>query len=184
LGQNIFSFNISSASQEIQKDHPELKSVWILRDFPNRLTLKLVPRMPIAQVGQRSFFLTDEEGVVLTELRDTIREDLPIITGIGWRLFRKVGHKDDSQRMTKALSLLKAVNESDFIDKHRLAKIDASDYRNLSFFIEDGLEIKIGHSNFQDRLEKLDKTLASMSMNKDEIKYVDLRFDDVVLGTK
>lgn len=184
VGQNIFEFNISSASKEMLNSHPELKDMWIVRDFPNRLTIKVKPRVPIAQVGETSFFLTDEEGVVLTEVRDSIMEGLPIVAGVGWRLFRKVGQKEDSLRMKKALTLLKVINESDFINDHILTKIDVSDYRNISFIIEDGIEIKIGHSNFKERLNTLDNTLASMAMEKDEIRYIDLRFDDVVLGTK
>ncbi|MBL7068487.1 MAG: cell division protein FtsQ/DivIB [Candidatus Omnitrophica bacterium] len=183
-GRNIFKFNISSARDEILNAHPELKEIWIVRNFPDRLMLKIYPRVPVAQVGERNFFLTDQEGVVLTEEQDFIREGLPIITGVGWRIFRKVGHREDSSRMKSALKLLKAVKESDFMDDHTLAKIDVSDYRNVSFFIEDGLEVKIGHTNFKERLESLDNTLLSMEIDRDRIKYIDLRFDDVVLGTK
>ncbi len=183
-GENIFKFDISSAAAEMISANPELKSIQILRDFPDRLTLKVQPRMPVAQIGENEFFLIDDQGVVLTKSHGSIREDLPVITGIGWRLFREIGQKEESPRIAKALSLLCAIDESNFTDNHTLTKIDVSDYRNTLFFIEDGLEIKIGHSNFKERLELLDKTLASISMAKDEITYVDLRFDDVVLGTK
>ena len=70
--------------------------------------------------------------------------------------------------------------ESGFLNDHTLTKVDISDYRNIAFFIEDGLEIKIGNSNFKERLGQLTKTLASIVVDKDEIKYIDLRFDDVV----
>jgi len=184
FGQNIFKFNISSARDKALKAHPELKEMWIVREFPNRLTLKIEPRVPVAQVGEKSFFLTDQEGVVLTQEQDFIRDDLPIVTGVGWRIFRKVGQVEDSSRMKGALRLLEAFKQTFFLDNHTLTKIDVSDYRNVSFFIEDGLEVKIGHSNFEERLESLDNTLLSMEIEKDRIKYIDLRFDDVVLGTK
>lgn len=183
-GENIFAFNIASATEEILAGHTELKSMRIAREFPDRLALKMGPRRPVAQVGEMSFFLVDDEGVILTELRDSISEDLPIISGAGWRLFHKIGQKENSLRMQRALALLESIGESDFLKRHTLTKVDVSDYRNISFFIEDGLEVKIGHSNFKERVGQLDKALDGMAINRDEIKYIDLRFDDVVLGTK
>jgi len=86
--------------------------------------------------------------------------------------------------MQNALLLLREIKKTRFIRAHTLMKIDVSDRRNVSFYIEDGLEIKIGDSNFKTRLDALDGALASINIDDDRVKYVDLRFDDVVLGTK
>lgn len=182
--ENIFRQDIKKITLDILADCPELKHVKVIRDFPDRLIIKIMPRCPIAQVGESSFFLIDEEGVVLTETRDTIEEGLPIITGAGWKLFRKIGQKENGAGALKALLLLKTMDDADFSDSYTLSKIDVSDYRNISFFMENGLEVKIGHANFKERLESLDKTLSTITVNRDEIRYIDLRFDDVVLGTK
>lgn len=184
VGENIFKFNISEAARRIIKEYPTLKSIAVERQFPDRLNLKARARLPVAQVGDASYFLVDDEAVVLTEPGDFIREDLPIITGIGWRFFRKVGQKEDSPRMERALSFLWTIKEGGFLNNHVMTKIDISDYRNLSFFIEDGIEIRIGHSNFKERLVRLDDALSAMSITKDKIEYIDLRFDDIVVGPK
>ncbi|NQT06779.1 MAG: cell division protein FtsQ [Candidatus Omnitrophica bacterium] len=184
VGKNIFKFDIGSVSKEIKKANSELKNVKILKNFPNALTLKLESRVPVAQVGDTSFFLVDDEGVILTETEDSIRDDLPIITGIGWRLFRKMGERERSPGLLNALSLIDTMDKAHFSDNHILTRIDVSGDRNMVFLIEDGLEVKIGNSNFRERLILLDRTLGSINGDKSDIKYVDLRFDDVVLGTK
>jgi cell division septal protein FtsQ len=183
-GENILNFDASSAGDYLLAENPELRSIQIIKNFPDRLLLKVAPRVPIAQVGDWSFNLIDNEGVILTQARSAIAEGLPIITGAGWRRGRKVGHQDSSLRMQRGLALLKAARDTGFLDEHILTKVDISDHRNLAFFIEDGLEIKIGHSDFSGRLDELEKTLDTMVVDKDQIRYIDLRFEDVVLGTK
>lgn len=183
-GKNIFEFDITSAAKTMRDNYPEFKDVRIIRDFPNRLTLRIDPRVPVAQVGESSFFLVDEEGVVLTGTQDLMREDLPLVTGVGWRLFRDIGMREDTPRMTRALELLDAIKASDFGRDYTLMKIDVSDYKNISFFVTGGLEVKIGSSNFSERLDYAYNTLAGAPSYNDEIEYIDLRFDDVVLGTK
>ncbi|MFH1753651.1 MAG: cell division protein FtsQ/DivIB, partial [Candidatus Omnitrophota bacterium] len=184
LGENIIKFDAKAAGDNILADNPELKEIQIVKAFPDMVELRVESRSPIAQVGDWSFYLIDDEGVTLTGVRDSIEEAFPVISGADWRFVHKIGRRDDSVRMKNGLSLLKAISTSGFLNDHIMTKMDISDYRNLSFFIEDGLEIKIGHSNFEMRLEQLSKTLASIVVDKDEIKYIDLRFDDVVLGTR
>ncbi len=183
-GENIVKFNANAAGETILLDNPELKSIQIVKEFPDTLEVRVESRKPVAQVGDWSFYLIDEEGVTLTRVRDSIEGNFPIVAGADWRFVHKVGYKDDTLRMKKGLSLLKAINESGFLSEHTLTKLDISDYRNITFYIEDGLEIKIGHSNFEKKLDQLKRTLASIVVDKDEIKYIDLRFDDVVLGTR
>jgi cell division septal protein FtsQ len=76
------------------------------------------------------------------------------------------------------------MKENGFLNEHFVTKIDVSDGKNLVFVMEDGLEVKIGNSDFGDRLEQLNKTLGSIVVDKSNITYIDLRFTEVVLGTK
>ena len=40
-GRNIFEFDISAAADEMKVSHPEFKSIRIIRDFPDRLLLRI-----------------------------------------------------------------------------------------------------------------------------------------------
>ncbi len=183
-GENIFSYDISSVAAKILVEYPLFKDLEIVKDFPDRLTLKIEPRVAVAQVGDKDFFLVDDEGVMLTNPSNSIRENLPIIAGVPWRLFRKVGQPEGSHRITRALNLLNDLEGSGFLKEHTLSKIDISDYRNVSFTIEDGLEVKVGHTDFQGKIARLVNTLNTMNIDKARVTYIDLRFDDAVLGTR
>ena len=62
--------------------------------------------------------------------------------------------------------------------------IEAGDYKNLMFTTPEGLEVRLGHGQWREKMEKLEKTLRSLGGRAGEVKYIDLRFDDVVVGTK
>jgi len=71
-----------------------------------------------------------------------------------------------------------------FSQDHEIHMIDVSDGRNISFYIEGGIEIKIGGEDFRARLLMLIKTLESVRLDKSQIKYIDLRFGSVIIGPR
>ena len=46
------------------------------------------------------------------------------------------------------------------------------------------MEIKIGNNHFIERLKILDQTLKTLALDTAKIRYIDLRFDDVVIGPR
>ena len=95
-----------------------------------------------------------------------------------------MGRSFNSDQLNKVFKLLSAINETDLLSEHDLGSIEASDYRNLSFYIEDGIEVKIGSDDFKKRLGLLKRTFSDQRVDKSEIRYIDLRFDDVAIGPK
>jgi len=71
-----------------------------------------------------------------------------------------------------------------FSQEHEIHMVDVSDEKNLSLYIEDGIEIKIGGEKFRERLNRFNKTFESGKVDKNRIRYIDLRFGDVIIGPK
>ena len=65
-----------------------------------------------------------------------------------------------------------------------MTKIDIGDSKNLSFFVDQDIEIRIGNSHLIERLKILDQTLKTIELDRSKIRYIDLRFDDVVIGPR
>ena len=183
-GENIFKLDIRGAASGIMSTYPEFKNCVIERQFPNRLVIDIYVRQPVIQVDYKQFYLIDEDAMLLSEARISALENLPVIAGMKWRPPKKVGEIYRSNRLPKALELLGAIEGSGLLRGHSLRKIDVSDHRNLVFFIEDGLQIKIGRSHFEERLGLLKEALSSAYIDRNELEYIDLRFDDIVFGTK
>ncbi|MEE9500258.1 MAG: cell division protein FtsQ/DivIB [Candidatus Omnitrophota bacterium] len=181
-GRNIFDININSLSSQIKRDTPTIKHAIVKRVLPNKLEIDIIPRVPIAKIKSHRYFPIDRTGMVLSPEIKT--EKLPIITGFSLWLSPKVGTSLENPQVRNAFLLIDALGESAILSDYAVSAIDVSNYRNLSFYLENGIEVKIGSEDFLDRLNRLKTTFASPKLDKENIKYIDLRFKDVVIGGK
>lgn len=185
-GRSIFDVDLKATRDYILSNYPEVRTLVINKVFPNKLVLNIRPRRPVAQVSLPSgFCLVDAEGVVLPGARGLASDGLPIISGIdSGSILAKVGKKYDYLGFKKGLRLIEVINQMRFSQDHEVHMIDVSDERNLSLYIEGGIEIKIGGEDFKDRLSMLTKTFETGRLDKSQIKYIDLRFGNVIIGPR
>jgi cell division septal protein FtsQ len=185
-GENIFEADLASAKEYILSNYPEIRTVIINRVFPDKLVLTVRPRRPVAQISLPSgFCLVDAQAVILPGPRGLAIEGLPIITGIDGRaIMTRVGKSYDDTALKKVLRLIEVINQLAFSADHEIHMIDASDAQNLSLYIEGGIEIKIGGEEFRNRLLMLNRTLEAGRLDTSQIKYIDLRFGNVIIGPR
>ena len=181
-GRNIFGIDIDSLSSQIKRDTPTIKHAVVKRVLPNKLEIDIIPRVPIAKIKSHGYFPIDRTGMVLSPEIKTGK--LPIIMGFSIWLNPKVGTKIENPQVRNAFLLIDALEESAVLSDYAVSTIDVSNYKNLSFYLENGIEVKIGSEDFLDRLNRLKTTFAKPKLDKENIKYIDLRFKDVVIGGK
>ena len=186
LGVNIFLVDLKDFKERIEDAHPELKDIVVRRALPNRLVVQARKRAAIAQVyGDRLYFL-DRDGVFLTDVKSAAEEKIPLISGIRASPFRStVAQKE---RIDKALFLIDAVSQNRRLSRYKLRTIDITDSRNISFFLDANdvakVEIKIGDAEFNKRLDTLGTVLEQLGKDIDRVKYIDLRFEDPIVGPR
>jgi len=185
-GSSIFEIDLPSAKGYILSHYPEIRMLSINRVFPDKLVLYIRPRKPVAQANLPfGFYLLDAEGVVLPGIRGLAAENLPMINGIELRSFGSmVGKRCNYPGLGRALRLLEVINQTKFSQDHEIHMIDIADEKNLSLYIEGGIEIKIGREDFRNRLSALTNTFDSGRLDKNQVKYIDLRFGDVIIGPR
>jgi cell division septal protein FtsQ len=184
VGRNIFKLDLSAIRSYMLNNYHELLNLQLTRAFPNTIIAIIALRKPIAELYQEYYYPVDQDGVILSDVKDYPDGKLPIISGIRADLSRQIGTITSSKRVKKALTLLKALNSSGILGEHTLVEIDISNIRNAIFFLEDGLEIKIGHENFALRLANLKKVLQNPKLRPADIRYIDLRFKEPVIGPR
>lgn len=185
-GRNIFDVDLRATKNYILSNYPEVRTIVINRAFPDKLILKIRPRRPIAQIALSSgFCLMDAEAIVLPLIRALVQPDLPIINGMDSRfVVARIGKRCDTPGIRRALWLIGVLNQSRFSEGHDVHIIDVSDEKNLSFYIEGGIEIRIGGEDFKARIDMLRKTFETGRLDKAQIKYIDLRFGNVIIGLR
>ncbi len=184
-GENLITLDLVGVQQVIKRKHPEFKEVRVRRVLPNRIEVVLKRRTPVAQIAFSRYVQIDKDLVILPGSSVTPFKNLTIVEGAPIPregLYVGVGVVDAATK--KAIKLADIIKRSNILRKHVLTKVDIADPNNISFIVDSDIEIKIGNNHFIERLKILDQTLKTVELDRAKIRYIDLRFDDVVIGPR
>ena len=185
LGANIFLVDLKGFKDRIESKHPELRDIVVRRALPNRLIVQARRRLPVAQVYGDRLYLIDKDGIFLTDAKN-IGEDMPLISGI--RVSPSRGSSVQKEKINKALFLIYALSQNSKLTRFKIKTIDIADSRNISFFLNasdaEKVEIKIGDGEFNKRLDVLAMVIEQLGRDIDRVKYIDLRFEDPIVGPR
>ena len=184
-GENLIQLDLVNVQQVIKRNHPEFKEVKVRRVLPNRVEILLKRRTPVAQIAYSHYVQVDKDLVILPGSSPAPFRNLPVIEGAPLpRRGFAVGATISDPATQKALRLMEEIRRSNLLRKHALTKIDIADARNVTLVVDNAIEIRIGNSHFVERLKILDQTLKTQPLDPARVKYIDLRFDDVVVGMR
>ena len=183
---SIYQVNLlGQLKQKILANHPEFRTVVIKRVFPNALKVEIESRRPVAQIFLKKYYLTDKDGRILPSPKNLPDPELPIIKGLELEVADlKIGKEYQLDRLQKALALIEAVETTLAIHLSDVTFIDVLDNKSLDFYLKSGIQVKIGKEMFPERLKVLSKTLEQLNVPQEQVRYIDLRFDDPVIGPK
>ncbi len=176
-GRNIFKINLKNISQSLETSYSDAKEVVVKIALPDKLVISMKFRKPIAVLRNfKTLYPIDEDGVAIASADSVSIKELPIIEDAGlW---------DKGRNLKLALELFKEIKRSRLVAEYGIDIINARDIKNLSFYLKNGIEIRVGSENFKERLEILRHILKDPRLVMNRIKYIDLRFSDVAIGPK
>lgn len=183
-GKSIFAVDIRAVAEHIRLRFPDIRETVVRRKFPDRLSISVVLRRPVALLGSDAYYPVDAEGVILPFANASYWQRLPVIAGVAVRQEDKVGKRCASKALAIALDLIAQMEATKVSSDYAVTTIDVSDPKNVTFTLEDGVEVRIGNERFRQRLETLSETLKNPKLVLSRIKYIDLRFKDIYIGPK
>ena len=182
---SIHQVNLEQLKRKILTHHPEFRAVVVKRIFPNALKIEIESRRPVAQIFLKKYYLTDKDGRILPSPKSLPDPELPVIKGLELEAADlKVGKEYHLDRLKKGLALIEAVEVTRAIRLADVASIDVLDNKSLDLYLKSGIQVKIGKEMFAERLKVLSKALEQLAVPQEQIRYIDLRFDDPVIGPK
>jgi len=179
---NIFHIDLAKAERKIKKEYPQFKKVEVKRVLPDSLQVQIISREPIAYIDASGGMIIDDEGIVL--LTNEALEGLVEIKGINFFLKRfSKGEKIHAKSLIDALTLLKILRYNIPGKMDLIRYVDVSDHKNILLEIS-GVEVKFGRDGFIDKVKQLKVVIADPDISLQDISYIDLRFEDVVIAPK
>ena len=195
MGQNLWRVDVQALANALHEQQPALKRVRVIRALPNTLQVELAERRPIAQLravrskSPAEWHAVDGEGYVFTEGRSAPWETLIVIQGVesprdaGAKL--ETGRLNTHPRLVKALRLAERLRQAPALAGHHLTTIDVGDPHQLTFLIDEDVEIRCGgEDELHQQLERLRSALQLVSRKKLMVRYIDVRFTDPVIGPR
>lgn len=171
--ENLFRLNSEEVVARLRQLGP-VKRAEVIRSFPNRVTLVVEERVPftLAQAGR--LYWLDEDGVSLGPEPRAVIPRLPVITGIRPEETRSGGAAAEDARA--AVSLIRSMLRTGSPLTREISEIDMSGADGPVLYTVDGVEVRLGTTDWEDRLGRLDGVLTQIRSLGEPVESVDLRF--------
>lgn len=184
-GQNIFMVDLNRLHREIRSMFPQIYDLSVERRFPDGIHINARRRDPFAQVLiNQNYFTVDDEGVVIfIDHKPFAKYPLIINTHLEKRRV-VLGTKLATEEIKTAVTVIKAFFSNNLLSKYPISNVDVDNLSKVSFKIGPLLEIILDKEDVAVKLELLVSLISQKKLDFREIKYIDLRFKEPVVGRK
>lgn len=184
-GQNIFKVDLNQVHELLTKRYPQVAKLRVIRQFPDQISIEAKERRPRAQAQVRGKVVTlDEHGVVLSMSTDR-DEKFPFIKGVSSRKKRLIlGQLLTGREMKDALAVIRTFQENRVLESFAIQLIDVANLSKIELVLSNGLTVYVDSEQLARKMRVLGFVLTRASINYDEVKYLDLRFQEPVIGKK
>jgi len=154
---NLLALKPALVEQALQT-HPWIAKAELERHWPNRLTLRITERTPMAFVQLEDLYYIDQTGSLFRPASPGDPHDFPVITGLT-RDYFPAGQSSPSTLVSQTLKLLELLQEStEPIKSSMVAEINVDPERGFTLYLS-GLKtaLYLGFSELPEKIEKLTK---------------------------
>ena len=188
-GQNLFRLDARRTVAGVEA-LPMVRRAELVRAFPNRVTLLVEERQPFVLVHAGGlhrpaggFYWMDEQGVPLGPETRAVALDAPLVSAAGPDDIAAAG-RTPSERVAGGVALIRTLMRAQSSLLREISEVDVSRPEGLVLYMLDGVEVRLGREDWDDRLGRLDGVLAQLRASGQRATSIDLRFrDQVVLRT-
>lgn len=157
---------------------PEVRRADVVRELPNRVSIMVEERRPFTLVHAARLHWLDEDGRLLGEEHRAVAPEVPVISGLSEEELATM-RTAPGPRARAAITLIRALLRTGSSLAAEIAEIDMSRTEGPVLYTVDGLEVRLGNEEWEERLARLEGVLAQVATQ--DVQTVDLRFRDQVV---
>lgn len=158
------------------QSHPWVRRATVQREFPNRLSIGIEERRPVAIVRLGELDYVDRSGRILGALSDGDSRDFPLISGleeVGPSGFTPVG-------VRRALRLLRLCERLHCVDAMSEVYVDQN--RGITIFpLRPATAVVVGWGSWREKLTRATRVFAAWKGQVERLAAVDVSFRDMVV---
>ncbi len=157
---------------------PEIRRADLVRELPNHVTIHVEERRPFTLVHAARLHWLDEDGYQLGLETRAVTPAVPVISGLSEEELATM-RTAPSTKARKAIALIRALLRTGSALASEIAEIDVGRPDGPVLWTVDGIEIRLGNEEWEERLARLEGVLAQVATQ--DVRGVDLRFRDQVV---
>jgi cell division protein FtsQ len=181
-GENLLRLDVAGAQARIEA-LPGVRRAQIIRDLPDRVTVYVEERRPFTLVHAGRLHWVDEDGRNVGIEPAAVALQVPAITGLSEDEMDTM-RTAPSKKAQAAIGLIRTLLRSGSALTEEISEIDMSRNDGPVLYTVDGVEVRLGSEDWEERLARLEGVLARLGGEPGGVSTVDLRFRDQVVLQK
>jgi cell division protein FtsQ len=180
--RNLLSLDLVGLRKSIEQI-PWVSAVLVRRTLPNKLTIEITERRPIAFARvDATTLLVDNAGVLLEKSPEmTSQFDFPVIIGLESGYDREVLARN-RERLARYQSLIQSLDENGAGLSKDLSEIYLRDVDNVSVILnDDTVLVHLGKTDFQQKFRHYLAMGKELKQKYPALDSVDLRFQNQII---
>ena len=171
-GTNILRLDTTAVARRVAA-LPEVRRVDVVRELPNRVVIEVEERRPFALVHGGRLHWLDEEGRLLGLAPHAVAPEVPVVSGLSETELASL-REAPAPKAQAAIALIKALLRSGSGLTAQISEIDMSRADGPVLYTVDGVEVRLGSEDWDERLARLEGVLGQAVTQ--DVRAVDLRF--------
>lgn len=150
---NLFTVKLNEIARRLE-DHPWVECVAVRKGFPDKISIRITERKPIAILQLDELYYIDAKGVIFSRVGEKDEYNYPFLTGLD-RSLADTDSEETKGLIMKALELLLTLREKPSPVKE-ISEIHMERTSGVHCFTKDeGIEITMGWDHFGEKLTRL-----------------------------
>jgi cell division septal protein FtsQ len=179
----LYGLQLSDIQSNLMR-HPFIREASVRRGLPGGIEIDIVERVPVASMNVGQLQFVDREGIVLPATATQKKFDVPVIVGIDGMKTERPGAPMMHKELFKALEVLEEALSIDSSVYHMISEVDMNHGGDIILnAVDAGVPITIGRDGIGKKFRLLETFWNRYvgSTEAENLKYVDLRFEDQVV---
>jgi cell division protein FtsQ len=165
----MFDLRLKEISQRVEA-LPWVRSCVVRRVLPDKLSLQVVERNPVALIRLDKLYYVDEDGTPFKQPAPGEALDYPIVTGWEAEEWRQGKRKD---LIEEALWFLREVHNQPYLSKEGVSEIQCNEIGDLTIFmVQGGAMIHMHGGDMELKVRRLEEVWKSVATKHLPVQYI------------
>jgi len=169
---NLFTVKLKEISKRLE-EHPWIEHVVVRKAFPNRVSIQIQERKPIAILQLEDLYYIDAKGTIFSRVGERDGFNYPFLTGLDRPSLDKEP-EEAKGLITKALEFLLTAERENVSPLREISEIHMERTSGVHCFTKtEGIEIRLGWDDFGEKLKRVSMVWSDLRKRGISATFVD-----------